>query len=135
MPIIRTAALLIGGGLAGVLITHYSMSMEQAKPVAAPVIEVVEAPTDPAIYLGENDPIVPVVCGVNLDCSGVDQLRAAQAKPKKSADSRTVRTSHSSNGASSTTVTDKSAAGSSTTTHSRTANGVTTTTRSTTIKK
>jgi len=135
MSVLRTAALLIAGGVAGVLITHYGMS----EPPAPPVVHVVDVPAptpaDPAIYLGENDPIVPLVCGVNLNCSQVDQQRAAQAKPKKSANSRTVRTSHSSNGASSTTVTEKSAAGSSTVTHSRTAKGVTTTSRSVTTSK
>ena len=84
----------------------------------------------------EDAQIAPLVCGVNLDCSDVDRARAAQAKPaKKSGDSRTVRTSQSSNGASSTTITEKTPAGSSTVTTRRTAKGVTTTTRSTTVKK
>jgi hypothetical protein len=86
-------------------------------------------PDAPAPSLGENDPIVPLVCGVNLDCSDVDRMAAAHAKPKSS---RTVRTTHSSTGATSTTVTQKTPAGSTTTRVSRSAKGVTTTSTSTT---
>lgn len=90
-------------------------------------------PDTPSTYLGENDPIVPLTCGVNLNCSDVDRMAAAQAKPKSS---RTVRTSHSSTGATSTSVTTKSPAGSTTVRTSRSAKGVTTTTStSTTVKK
>jgi hypothetical protein len=134
MHIIRTAALLVGGLAAGVVITN-SVHSEPVQPQPIHVVEVQAPDVTPAQYLGENDPIVPLVCGVNLDCSGVDAAQAAKNAPKKSKDSRTVRTSHSSNGASSTTVTEKSAAGSSTVTHSRTAKGVTTTSRSVTTSK
>ena len=136
MHIIRTAALLIAGVTAGVLITHYSMSTEQHSVEAIHVIEVQAPEVAPATYLGESDPIVPLICGVNLNCSEVDRQRAAQVKPaKKSGNSRTVKTSQSSNGASSSSVTTKSPAGSSTVSHSRTAKGVTTTSRSTTVNK
>jgi hypothetical protein len=135
MHIIRTAALLIGGVAAGALITHYDMSTEPVQPQPIHVVEVQAPDVTPALYLGENDPIVPLVCGRNLDCSGVDRMLAGQNAPKKAAKSRTVKTSHSSNGASSTTVTTKSSAGSSTVTRSRTAKGVTTTSRSSTVSK
>lgn len=98
-----------------------------------------EAPSSPMPTLGAADPIVPLVCGVNLDCSDVDRMRAEQAKPKakKSASSstRTVRTSHSSTGASSTSVTTKTPAGSTTVRTSRSAKGVTTTSTSTTVSR
>jgi hypothetical protein len=89
-------------------------------------------PDAPAPSLGGSDPIIPLVCGVNLDCSDVDRMAAAHAKPK-SKSSRTVRTTHSSTGATSTTVTQKTPAGSTTTRVSRSAKGVTTTSTSTTV--
>jgi hypothetical protein len=137
MHIIRTAALLIAGVAAGALITHYSMSTEHHSVEAVHAVYVpVDEPTPPAPSLGENDPIVPLVCGVNLNCSEVAAQQAAHAKPaKKSGNSRTVKTSRSSNGAESTTVTTKTPTGSSTVTKSRTAKGVTTTSRSTTVSK
>lgn len=98
------------------------------------LVDCIADPATGACSPGADEPIVPLVCGVNLDCSDVDRQRAAQVKPaKKSGNSRTVRTSHSSNGASSTSVTTKTPAGSSTVTKSRTAKGVTTTSRSTTV--
>lgn len=113
------------------------MSTEQHSVEAVQVAYVpAEEPAPPAPSLGENDPIVPLVCGVNLNCSEVEAQQAAHAKPtKKSGNSRTVKTTKSSNGASSTTVTTKSPAGSNTVTKSRTAKGVTTTSRSTTVSK
>lgn len=135
MRIIHSAALLIGGLAAGVVITNMAHS-EPAQPKSIPVIEVQAPDVAPATYLGESDPITPLACGVNLDCSQVDRQIASQVKPvKKSGNSRTVKSSKSSNGASSTTVTTKSPAGSSTVTKSRTAKGVTTTSRSTTVSK
>ena len=137
MHIIRTAALLIAGVTAGALITHYSMSTEQHSAETVHVVEVAPpTPVSPAAYLGEDDPIVPLVCGVNLNCSEVAAQQAAKTKPaKKSGNSRTVKTSQSSNGASSTSVTTKTPAGSSTVAKSRTAKGVTTTSRSITVSK
>lgn len=137
MHIIRTAALLIAGVTAGVLITHYSMSTEQHSVEAVHAVYVpAEEPAPPAASLGGNDSIVPLACGVNLNCSEVTAQQAAHAKPtKKSGNSQTVKTSQSSNGAESTTVTTKTPAGSSTVTKSRTAKGVTTTSRSTTVSK
>ena len=138
---IRTAltiAGLIGALSAGVAIGAAHGSTDTGPAPSAAVAPVQEQDDAPAQYLGENDPIVPLVCGVNLDCSTVDQMHAAQAKPvkaKKPTSSRTVKSSRSSNGASSATVTTKSPAGSSTVTKSRTAKGVTTTSRSATTKK
>jgi len=96
------------------------MSTEQHSVEAVHVIEV-QAPDamPPSTYLGENDPIVPLVCGVNLNCSQVDRQIAAQKAPKtlkaKSAansaptttntTTKSVRTSTSKSGAHSTTVT------------------------------
>lgn len=131
-----TIAGLIGALSAGVAIgaAHGSTATSPAPIVAVQAVQGQEAA--PATYLGENDPIVPLVCGVNLNCSEVDRQRAAHAKPaKKSGNSQTVKTSRSSNGASSTSVTTKSPAGSSTVTKSRTAKGVTTTSRSVTVSK
>lgn len=134
-----TIAGLIGALSAGVAIgaAHGSTETSPAPSVAVQAVQEQEAA--PATYLGENDPIVPLQCGVNLNCAGVDQMRAAQAaksaKHAKSTSSKTVKTSSSSNGASSTTVTTKSPAGSSTVAKSRTAKGVTTTSRSTTVSK
>lgn len=93
-------------------------------------------PTGEGCWVTPDEPIVPLICGVNLDCSEVEAQQAAHAKStKKSGNSQTIKTSHSSNGASSTTVTTKTPAGSSTVTRSRTAKGVTTTSRSVTVSK
>lgn len=120
MRIIHSAALLIGGLAAGVVITNMAHS-EPAQPKSIPVIEVQAPDVAPATYLGESDPIVPLVCGVNLDCSQVDRQIAAQKTPKtlkpqsaaKSAapttttdtTTKSVRTSTSKTGARSKTVT------------------------------
>lgn len=142
MRIVHTAAaLIITSVVAGVIINnvmHGDVHMHGAEvvhAVAAPV-EVAPAVDAPAPSLGGNDPIIPLVCGVNLDCSDVDRMLAAHAKPKsKSKSSRTVRSSHSSNGATSTSVTTKTPAGSTTVRTSRTAKGVTTTSTSTTVSR
>jgi hypothetical protein len=136
MRIMHTAAaLIITSVVAGVIINNvmhgdvHMHGVEVVHVVAAPAeVAPVEAPPS----LGENDPIVPLVCGVNLDCSDVDRMAAAHAKPKSS---RTVRTTHSSTGATSTTVTQKTPAGSTTTRVSRSAKGVTTTSTSTTVSR
>jgi hypothetical protein len=139
MRIMHTAAaLIITSVVAGVIINnvmHGDVHMHGAEVVhvvAAPVET--EVPSSPAPSLGGNDPIIPLVCGVNLDCSDVDRMAAAHAKPKPKS-SRTVRTTHSSTGATSTTVTQKSPAGSTTTRVSRSAKGVTTTSTSTTVSR
>jgi hypothetical protein len=138
MSIIRTA--LVAGACIGALSVGVAIGQAHRGSDPAPMRSVAVAaaqPQDeaaPALSLGGTDPIVPLVCGVNLDCSDVDRMRAEQAKPKvkKSASSstRTVRTSHSSTGASSTTVTQRTATGSDTVRTSRTAKGVTTVTHS-----
>lgn len=119
MRIIHSAALLIGGLAAGVVITNMAHN-EPAQPQSIPVIEVQAPDVAPATYLGESDPITPLVCGVNLDCSQVDRQIAAQKTPKtlksksaaKSAaptttdtTTKSVRTSTSKTGARSKTVT------------------------------
>lgn len=137
MRIMHTAAaLIITSVVAGVIINnvmHGDVHMHGAEvvhAVAAPA-EVAPAVEAPAPSLGGNDPIIPLVCGVNLDCSDVDRMAAAHAKPK-SKSSRTVRSSHSSNGATSKSATTKTPAGSTTVRTSRSAKGVTTTSTSTT---
>lgn len=143
MRIMHTAAaLIITSVVAGVIINnvmHGDVHMHGAEVVhvvAAPV-EVAPAVEAPAPSLGGSDPIIPLVCGVNLDCSDVDRMLAAHAKPKskKATSSRTVRSSRSSSGATSTSVTTKTPAGSTTVRTSRSAKGVTTTSTSTTVSR
>jgi hypothetical protein len=132
------AAACIGALSVGVAIGHAHRGTDPA-PVRSVAVQAAQPQDEaaPALSLGGTDPIVPLVCGVNLDCSDVDRMRAEQAKPKakKPASSRTVRTSHSSTGASSTSVTTKTPAGSTTVRTSRTAKGVTTTSTSTTVSR
>lgn len=142
MRIMHTAAaLIITSVVAGVIINnvmHGDVHMHGAEVVHAVAAPAVVAPVVEAVpTLGAGDPIIPLVCGVNLDCSDVDRMLAAHAKPKskKATSSRTVRSSHSSSGATSTSVTTKTPAGSTTVRTSRTAKGVTTTSTSTTTSR
>jgi hypothetical protein len=138
MRIMHTAAaLIITSVVTGVIINnvmHGDVHMHGAEVVhvvAAPV-EVAPAVEAVAPSLGGSDPIIPLVCGVNLNCSDMDRMAAAKPKGKSS---RTVRTTHSSTGATSTSVTQKTPAGSTTVRTSRTAKGVTTTSTSTTVSR
>ncbi|MCW2767649.1 MAG: hypothetical protein JWO11_3608 [Nocardioides sp.] len=133
MSIVRIALVTgacIGALSLGLAIGHAHRPTDTAPAPVVAVQPAQEHDEAPVTYLGEDDPIVPLVCGVNLNCSDVDRMAAAKPKGKGST---TVRTSHSSNGASSTTVTRKAPAGSTTTRVSRSAKGVTTTSTTTTV--
>jgi hypothetical protein len=134
MSIARTAlatGACIGALGLGLTIGHAHRGTDTT-PVRSIAMQAVQPQDEAPPSLGGNDPIVPLICGVNLDCSDVDRMAAAKPKGKSS---RTVRTSHSSNGASSTSVTTKTPAGSTTVRTSRTAKGVATTSTSTTTSR
>lgn len=135
--IVTTGAIVMG--VFGLCTLGHTADSPAPAPVRSVAVQAAQPQDEAPPSLGGTDPIVPLVCGVNLDCSDVDRMRAEQAKPKakKSASSstRTVRTSHSSTGASSTSVTTKTPAGSTTVRTSRTAKGVTTTSTSTTVSR